>query len=280
MKLKLFSLFALCIFITTFVTPIPLASITEQRKTYKQGRDLILEQLIPPEPIEVDIHEAFRYGHEVITIDVLGTGFMVGEDMHAELAFNVQTYYERSQIVSQQAMNRSIVIPKYAEKRAWIIEQTDDTEYKLADEDWGTFDTYDWRGRNHIIYPGSDIQAIDFDHMDNYYEYHAEQWNLDWEDYEPNWKTTTYHYGKYQIDQAKITGDIIPLLGPLGVILGSGLGPIAALVFAILALLIISVYLFTVWIVESEMGDGWAYAWDYGGGYISFGYWRDWWWAL
>lgn len=89
----------------------------------------------------------------------------------------------------------------------------------------------------------------------------------------------TIHYGKYQIDTVLNTGVLTPLLSILATIIGKAVAELLGFLLAILALLFVSVYLFTLLIVEAEMGDGWAYAKVQGTTwYISFGLWRDWWW--
>jgi hypothetical protein len=76
-------------------------------------------------------------------------------------------------------------------------------------------------------------------------------------------------------------GSLAPLLGPIGTILAYAISTILAVIVAILALLFIGIYLFIVWIVEAEQGDGWAYTAVSGSAkFISFGLWRDWWWQL
>lgn len=203
---------------------------------------------------------------------------MISDDMCATVTINVQTL---NRLTSEKTLTRSekeIVIPKYAEKRAQILGLETDNDVVLAG-DYGTFTEYLWNGWWHILYPGSSKQAIDYDHADNYYLYYPEQWNLDWTQQHGSVGTT--HYGKYQIDQVLLTGNIVPLLGPLGAILAYAVAAILGVVLAILALFLIGIYLFTLLIVQAEKGDGWAYAKAQGSAaYISFGLWRDWWWRL
>jgi hypothetical protein len=278
MKLRILSISMLCIFLSAFIAPIPLAQVTEQKSIYSESKDSLAENLIPSKPVEVNIHETYTVAEEVTTLDIVGSGRMVGDDMHASLSISIRTFNLRTSAVSLEISEREIVIPNYAEKRAQIIELDTNGDFAPAG-DYGTFTKYKWYGWWHIMYPGSSVQAIDYDHADNYYTYYPEQWNQDWT--QTHGDVSTIHYGKYQIDSVLVTGNIVPLLGPIATILAYTVAAILGVIIAILALLFLSIYLFTLWVVEAEQGDGWSYTLKQGSAkYISFGYWRDWWWRL
>lgn len=140
-KIRILSILSLCIFISAFIAPIPLAQVTEQKSIYSESIDSQIENLIPSKPVDVNIHETYRESDEITTLDIVGSGYMVGDDMHANIAISVLTLNSRTSDISTGLFEREIVIPNYAEKRAQILGLDMSNDFTTAG-DWGTFTYY------------------------------------------------------------------------------------------------------------------------------------------
>jgi len=262
------------------------------RPVFNEGVDDASYQSIPEGPVPISLHESYYDANGTTIADTVGVGVMKGEDMHINMTIRIRTYNEEMSLVSDEIYNCKAILTQFAKLKAMISELTEDksgdagNQHVLAYKDWGTFTRYYWRSKRFVKYPGSGTQFVKYDHPDNYYTYHREQWNLDWDMYSSSWKTRMYHYGVYQIYQAKTLGVLGGLLGPMAAIMGILEIVLAQWLLAILALFLLSVAAFTILIVETEQGDGWGYLcgpgdWPYTDWWwVSFGLWRDLWWLF
>jgi hypothetical protein len=285
LNVRLFTISLVCIFLTAFVAPIPANSAVEERFLFTQKRDLILlEQLTPKDPVPIDIHDSYDDGNCTTKIHVTGVGIMNEEDMHLNVVIDTKKYDHKSVLVSHDVGNYSTIISQYAQLRAFILED-EKNQHSLAD-DWGEFDTYDWRNYLFVSAPGNDKTWVKYDHLDNYYTYYPELWNLNWYKYDSSSKTRMQHWSKGDVQYAIEYAYLGTLLGAWATIIGIALGALVGLILTILAALMITVMWFLLTLIESENLDGFGYLcgpgdWPYNGWWwVSFGWWRDVWWPI
>lgn len=154
--------------------------------------------------------------------------------------------------------------------------------------DWGTFTTYYWNSFRFVSVPGSSQQVVKYDHPDNYYTYHPEQWNQDWS--QKSGRYAIIHASQYVVTQTQtsaslwagilmISRALISIYGILGLtayalaykIIG------VTLVFLAVYAALIALWVELVW--KTEQGDAWSYSYLGTNGWIqmSHGLWRDLW---
>lgn len=168
-------------------------------------------------------------------------------------------------------------------------------------DDYGTFATYEWNGIRFVTAPGNSITGVSYDHPDNYYEYYALQWNLDWSlatTSTQNESITIIHLASSTIASARTANT----MGAFGSVLGwtfssiialslystTPLSPLTGPVTLIAIIMGILTVLFTIrvyfitYILMTEEGDGWIYTRQdpYGRSWVSYGAWRNLWFPL
>ena len=159
----------------------------------------------------------------------------------------------------------------------------------LKSGDWGQFTTYDWYGFKFVAAPGSTKQWVKYDHPDNYYTYHPEQWNLDWTMYKYHaqtmWGKEIVHFSQSKLNSMLATANLYVFAGailglaafPIGFLAPPISGIIAAIAFILELIGVPTKFLIENYIM-TEQGDGWVY-WHFNFVYkhtlISFGALRD-----
>ena len=200
------------------------------------------------------------------------------------------------------------VFPRFVEyraaveayKRGEIEEPLPELLHKPAEkggcklDDWGEFTTYDWYGFTFVAAPGSTKQWVKYDHPDNYYTYHPEEWNVEWEmckyHASTGWKKAIHHYSQAQMGYAISTGDAGVIAYGTAALITEVIALVAVPPLQILALILSAIAALNgvmAWflenIVQAEQEDGWAYVhadYVHRNLLISYGEWRDWGWYV
>ncbi|MDF1540623.1 MAG: hypothetical protein P1Q69_17125 [Candidatus Thorarchaeota archaeon] len=274
-----------------FVAPVPVYMAAETYETLSRDMTIEIRDIIPGEVIPIEVHKEFQEQNGYSIGDVNATAVLDNGNLTFSMTIRTCRYDAQMGLISNETTDCKAIIPDYSGFRAMIMETanqkstSDETEsFALAYSDWGTFTRYYWRDKLFVSAPGNDYTLVFYDHPDNYYTYHREQWNLDWNMYSASYKTTMQHYSQAQMNQAMTTGSLFNLVSFIALLAGIAEATVALWLSAILAGLLLSVYLFTTLIVLAEQGDGWAYL--YGPGdwpltnwwWVSFGRLRDSWW--
>ena len=177
-------------------------------------------------------------------------------------------------------------------------------------DDWGEFTTFDWYGFTFVAWPGSTKQWVKYNHPDNYYTYHPEEWNLHWDKCVKRpcpgwWAKQVIHYSQAEMGSIISTKSLwLAMLGLAGGIAAMGAALIGASnpvttptgialeilagVLGLIGAIGVAVEFVIEWVILAEQGDGWGYnhysdcyspavrAYPL---YISLGAWYDWlWW--
>ncbi len=154
--------------------------------------------------------------------------------------------------------------------------------------DWGTFTTYYWNSFKFVSVPGSSKQPVKYDHPDNYYTYHPEQWNLDWS--QKIGRYSIIHVSEYVVYQTQVSASLwagistiaralISLYGILGITITALAIKILAVTLVFIAVWAALVVLWVELVWKTEQGDAWSYSYLGTNGWIqmSHGLWRDIW---
>ncbi|MFH7882497.1 MAG: hypothetical protein QW140_02140 [Candidatus Aenigmatarchaeota archaeon] len=166
------------------------------------------------------------------------------------------------------------------------------TSYTIASD---SLQKYWWDNILFVRAPGSDYFWIKYDHPDNIETYYPMAKN---KGYTLNGTSKRHHHipqyiledAKYKSTFASIAGLLGPIISGLLLIpelISKAIAAIIALGGAILSLVGYGAKWFIENIIQTELGDGWIYTWDYGKitffGWVlaawwrmSFGAWRDW----
>jgi hypothetical protein len=274
-----------------FVAPIPAKEAAEFHSALRETETTRIQDIEPGEIIAIELRHEIqeRCNHSII--DVLGSA-VVSQDgeLTAELTVHARVFDERGSLISNDTTDCTVTISEYERMRMLLSSETDelnqDSAFIPAYEDWGTFSTYYWRGRKFVARPGNDKTPVSYDHPDNYYTYHREQWNLHWDMYDTPSKTSMIHLAWWEVQDALRFGYLTPILGGMASLIGVAVGVLAGVLAGIIVLFFATIIAFIGMVVQAEQGDGWEYVCgpgDYpytGWWWVSFGYWRDIWWVL
>jgi hypothetical protein len=177
-------------------------------------------------------------------------------------------------------------------KTAWVPETTagsmEPERFFAPSTDWGTFTTYYWNSFKFVSVPGSSKQIVEYDHPDNYYTYHPEQWNLDWS--QKIGRYSIIHISQNVVYQTQISASLlagittiaralISLYGILGITITALAIKILAVTLVFIAVWAAIVVLWVEFVWKTEKLDAWSYFYLGTDGWIqmSHGLWRDIW---
>ncbi len=293
MHIKLFVTIVAALSLIAYVAPIPEYCAAEVNSNLSEEMNKTSLNLLPDGPVPINIHDTYRDSSGYKSLDVVGIGLLKGKDMYVNMTIRARTYNDAMVPVTDITTDSKIILPRFDEMRASLASATQDSkssgaanEFVPAYQDWGTFTTYYWRNALCVARPGNDRTWVAYDHPDNYYTYHREQWNLDWSMYDSPSRTTMIHYGVHQfMDLTNPLSILTAILGSMAtIILAVTKLVLLGIVLAALALLGIGILAFLLLVVISERGDGWGYVcgpgyWPYTNWWwVSFGLWRDIWW--
>lgn len=281
------------VFSTAYVAPIPPLAAAELNSMGNGGTNVTYDDASSPTTLAIAIHKQILDSDQLILLDVVGTGVLTDGDMYINMTIRVRTYDSAQLPVSDVLVHRSTIIPAFQKMRqsaALLTQSIASPELRiqpaLAYTNWGTFTTYWWRNALFVARPGNGYTYVAYDHPDNYYTYHREEWNLDWQMMDSASRTDMIHIAKYEIQYALQTGVIGALLAPFVYLIGLPTYVLLGWLLAILAGINLGIWAFVYLVVQAENGDGWEYicgpgVWPYiGWWWISFGYWRDIWWPM
>lgn len=273
----------LSLVILAFLAPIPSSRAAEELAILRSTQEDSLSPIIGPFYAE----DTFDHNGIRMKLIVSGKVYMKNEAYLAEYDEILVTLDEKDQEVAREVHHVTREYPVIQ-----LNEEKPRNAMKLADY-YGEFQYYWWHGMKMIQSPGSTQWAIDYEHPDNYYHtpYYPQQWNLPWYRYVGS-GFTMHHISQSQINEALATSSFAAIastiaLGVSKILLMYFSISIAAaalsikIVIALLVLLAIYAALFAWWVgyvLEAEMGDGWAYTY-WNGWFLqaSYGGWKDIW---
>jgi len=281
-KLVLSCIFTLVLF--AFVAPIPqgeAASTYEQFSTATERLQFGEPKLGPFVAEEIVEWDGVRM-KLVISGNAVEKAEIISVDYQQELI----VFDDSGHKISQEVIYRHTQISNFG-KYSEALSYREPVRDTVLTSDWGTFTTYYWHSFLFVSYPGSAKQDVWYDHPDNYYTYHAEEWNVDW--YKKISRYSILHASKTTVHETESSATLwswmlttaTMLIGAYGLLVAAV--PLAiAILGATLAFLAVYQGLIWLWVQlvwKTEQGDAWSYSYWGTDGWIqmSHGKWRDIW---
>lgn len=266
--------------VSAFVAPIPISNAVSTCNDAMTMSERI--KAAKPKLGPFVVEETFEHDGVRMRLIVSGNAVEKEDYIFAEFQQTLIVLDDTDAEISRQITHRTTKMARIPETAPEKPER-----YFATATDWGTFTTYDWNSFIFVSVPGSLKQIVTYDHPDNYYEYHQEQWNQDW--YEKIGRYAIIHASQYVVSQTQSSANLWQAVLSISIILISTYGLLAAVVaMAIKILAVLLVFLFVwasmIWmwvefIWKAEQGDAWSYSYLGTNGWIqmSHGRWRDIW---
>ncbi len=276
---RILVLLLLSLLFSVFVAPIPASKIADESEAFAAARDEVFQPKTGP----FRINKCYEYEGQVVEITMLGVVNSRVNVIMAEYEQIIRITDEFGNIVEMDNSH----IKRYLPVVPSDSRRATQTAYVLALDDYGTFSYYQWHGITMIKYPGSTKQGIHYEHPDNYYQYHPQQWNVDWSSDLGN-GYAMHHISQSRMYQAiqsntiefVISSIVAAAIEIYGILIGLALLTAKA-VAAALAIIVLYYSLVSLWlqfVVQAEQDDGWAYTfWNGWILQISYGGWKDFW---
>lgn len=264
-----------------FVAPIPASQIAEESEAFAATKKNVLK----PRTGSFRVARSYEYQGKHIEIIVLGNVSFAGGRYVAD--------YEQI-VMILNGMKGNVISSRFSHGRANLPVLSMDSDIRFQNvmtpalDDYGNFYYFSWHGITHMLRTyGNDQQWVKYEHPDNYYTYHPQQWNLDWSEDVGN-GYAMYHLSQSNVAQALASTDLWVLMVTIA---EAAIGLYGLLVEVMIlaakavaaALLIIGAYMVAThyWlehVVKAEQDDGWAYTY-WNGWYLqmSWGGWKDLW---
>lgn len=264
-----------------FIAPIPSAKTSAQTQSFNTTRN----KLLRPRIGSFDATRSFDYQENHAKITISGN---VSLDNDKNIA-----NYKQKIVIRDSASNKSVNEVREVSRSIPVISMdfestTSSNSMVPALDDYGTFVYFTWHGITHMIRTyGNSQQWVKYEHPDNYYTYHPQQWNLQWDQSVGNGYGMIHHSQStvYQAIQANSIWVVAMAIADAAI--GMYLLTLAAITLAawIVAglLAILTVYFVAVgwWlehVLKAEQDDGWPYTY-WNGVFLqaSYGGWKDLW---
>lgn len=296
-KRRFYLLIVILLCFLAYVAPIPAHNAAEVNSALSQQLQIGVQRIEKGTTIPIVFSQQFEEEIGYSIVNVNGTATLEEDNCYSvELSVHTDVFNADDCLNSTETVHCSVIIPEYEKMMNSFevllndaIEKTsknNEGKFIPSYQDWGDFDTYYWRNKLFVSLPGSAETYVKYDHPDNYYTYHREQWNLHWQMYDSYSRTYMIHLAVYELSDAITLNSLGGILSAAAGIIGVLIATLAGVILGILAGLFLTIAAFIYLVVMAERNDGWEYlcgpgVWPYTNWWwISFGIWRDIWWIL
>ncbi|MHA1290204.1 MAG: hypothetical protein ACTSPB_22715 [Candidatus Thorarchaeota archaeon] len=279
---RVFVFLILLLMVSAFVAPIPISNAA----TTCDNAMTMSERIKAAEPQlgSFVVEETFEHDGVRMRLVVSGNAEEREDYIFAEFQQTLIELDKDDNEISRQITHRTMRTSGAPET---ATSPEEPTHSFVTASDWGTFSTYYWNSFKFMFVPGSSQQDVKYDHPDNYYTYHPEQWNQDWS--QKIGRYAIIHASEYVVSQTQSSANLWQAVLSMSIALISLYGLLAAAVamaIKILAVLLVFLFIYAsmIWlwvelVWKTEQGDAWSYSYLGTNGWIqmSHGLWRNIW---